>query len=157
MIKGLNQGLNGLCVGANATLIIPPELGYGGKGGEEKSRHPRIPGGATLNFEVQVMSVAAAPPPPNVFAQADADHDGSLSYREVLEFFHGQDPTDLAKAANRAAQVLKTDDTNGDGDISWDEFSGPKGDAPPPARAAGWNGLADEEDWAPLPLEKQEL
>ena len=49
VIKGWDNGLVGLCKGAKATLIIPPEEGYGdrGAGGD-------IPGGATLNFDVEV-------------------------------------------------------------------------------------------------------
>ena len=47
VIKGWDEGLLGLCKGAKATLVIPPEMGYGeqGAGGD-------IPGGATLNFDV---------------------------------------------------------------------------------------------------------
>ena len=47
VIKGWDDGLVGLCKGAKATIVIPPELGYGesGAGGD-------IPGGATLNFDV---------------------------------------------------------------------------------------------------------
>ena len=38
------EGIVGLCVGAKATLVIPPEMGYGaaGAGGD-------IPGGATVS------------------------------------------------------------------------------------------------------------
>lgn len=42
-IKG-DEGIVGLCKGAKATLVIPPEMGYGasGAGGD-------IPGGATVS------------------------------------------------------------------------------------------------------------
>ena len=51
VIAGWDKGIIGLCVGAKATLIIPPDMGYGarGAGGD-------IPGGATLNFDVEVVS-----------------------------------------------------------------------------------------------------
>ena len=43
VIPGWDQGLIGLCKGAKATLVIPPELGYGANGAGAD-----IPGGATL-------------------------------------------------------------------------------------------------------------
>jgi FKBP-type peptidyl-prolyl cis-trans isomerase len=51
VIQGWDQGLLGLCVGAKAILVIPPEMGYGMKGAGS------IPGGAALKFDVEVVSV----------------------------------------------------------------------------------------------------
>jgi FKBP-type peptidyl-prolyl cis-trans isomerase len=64
VIKGWDEGLIGLCKGAKATLVIPPEMGYGanGAGGD-------IPGGATLNFDVEVMTVEAGPVETNLFVE----------------------------------------------------------------------------------------
>jgi len=56
VIDGWDKGLLGLCKGAHATLVIPPEMGYGEEGAGED-----IPGGATLNFAVEVVSVGEAP------------------------------------------------------------------------------------------------
>merc|ERR1712196_242442 len=52
VIKGWDQGLIGICPGEKRTLVIPPALGYGSQeaGGV-------IPGGATLDFEVQCLKV----------------------------------------------------------------------------------------------------
>jgi len=47
VIKGWDEGLLGLCKGARAVLVIPPEMGYGAAGAGAD-----IPGGATLNFDV---------------------------------------------------------------------------------------------------------
>lgn len=49
VIKGWDQGIVGLCVGASANLVIPPAMGYG-----EKGAGGDIPGGATLHFDVEV-------------------------------------------------------------------------------------------------------
>ena len=57
MIQGWDVGLIGLCKGAKAILIIPPELGYGDRGAGGA-----IPGGATLRFDVEVVDIAGAPP-----------------------------------------------------------------------------------------------
>lgn len=52
VIKGWDEGIVGLCKGAKANLVIPPEMGYGdqGAGGQ-------IPGGATLHFDVEVVDI----------------------------------------------------------------------------------------------------
>jgi FKBP-type peptidyl-prolyl cis-trans isomerase len=42
----------GLCKGAKVVLVIPPELGYGDRGAGAD-----IPGGAILNFDVEVKRV----------------------------------------------------------------------------------------------------
>ncbi len=52
VIKGWDEGIQKLRVGDRATLIIPPQLGYGARGAG-----PVIPPGATLIFIVEVMGV----------------------------------------------------------------------------------------------------
>jgi peptidylprolyl isomerase len=56
VIKGWDEGIAKLRVGEQATLIIPPDLGYGAKGAGDV-----IPPDATLIFIVELMAVVEAP------------------------------------------------------------------------------------------------
>ncbi|CAI8029173.1 Peptidyl-prolyl cis-trans isomerase FKBP2 [Geodia barretti] len=52
LFSGWDQGLLNMCVGEKRRLQIPPHLGYGDRGAP-----PKIPGGATLIFEVELLKI----------------------------------------------------------------------------------------------------
>lgn len=121
VIAGWDQGLVGLCKGAKATLVIPPEDGYG-----ERGAGADIPGGATLNFDVEVVDISTTPPPePNFFKEIDTDENGKISKEEVEAFFQKNHGTSMPDG------LWENEDKDGDGHISWEEFGGSKGDSPP--------------------------
>jgi len=121
VIQGWDQGLVGLCKGAKVTLVIPPDMGYGAQGAGGV-----IPGGATLNFDVEVVDISdKGPPEPNLFADLDTNEDGKLSKEEVLTFFKTQGAEELPDG------LWEEEDKDKDGFIQWSEFGGPKGDSEP--------------------------
>lgn len=90
-----------------------------------------IPGGATLRFDVEVVDFGTeAPqgagrgqaPPTNLFKTLDVTpEDGQLSKDEVMAFFKSQGKDELPPG------MWESEDKDGNGFISWEEFSGPKG------------------------------
>ncbi|XP_020096070.1 peptidyl-prolyl cis-trans isomerase FKBP16-4, chloroplastic-like isoform X3 [Ananas comosus] len=55
VLKGLDLGVEGMKVGGQRLLIIPPELAYGSKGVQE------IPPNATIELDVELLSIKQSP------------------------------------------------------------------------------------------------
>ncbi|KAM0951726.1 putative peptidylprolyl isomerase [Dioscorea sansibarensis] len=55
VLKGLDLGVEGMRVGGQRLLIIPPELAYGSKGVQE------IPPNATIELDVELLSIKQSP------------------------------------------------------------------------------------------------
>ena len=113
----------GLCNGSKATITIPPEFGYGDKGFKDFD----IPPGATLHFDIEVMEVSTEiPEEKNLFVAMDYDVSGDLSLEEVeryMELHIGR--------KTLPDGFFEKQDKDGNGFLSWEEFTGPKGDKPP--------------------------
>ncbi|XP_020257547.1 peptidyl-prolyl cis-trans isomerase FKBP16-4, chloroplastic-like isoform X3 [Asparagus officinalis] len=55
VLKGLDLGVEGMRVGGQRLLIVPPELAYGSKGVQE------IPPNATIELDVELLSIKQSP------------------------------------------------------------------------------------------------
>ena len=140
-IPGWSYGVIGMCVGEQRRLTVPPEWGFGEatNNNNANTNNLGIPPGATLQMTLDLVSTAT---PPNLFAEIDTNRDAKLSKQELTVWLRnkGVPANELARVAQ---QLLEQDDANRDGFIQWTEYSGPRGNAPPPAAArSSGNGNA---------------
>ena len=119
VIPGLDLGLAGLCKGSKAHIVIPPHLAYGDMGVPNSN----VPGGVTLRYDVEILELRK--PAPNDFALIDSNKDGQLSKGEAKSYFESKGQMIDIDA------LFEAEDLDKDGYVSWEEFTGPKGDGPP--------------------------
>lgn len=126
----MDRGLVGLCNNTKATITVPPEYGYGDKGFADYD----IPPGATLHFDVEIVNVQSEIEEHNLFTAMDEDLSGDISRKEVEDYM-------LEKLGRKTLPdgFWEQQDKDGDGYISWDEFTGPKGDRKPPTAIGMFN------------------
>lgn len=127
-----------MCLGEKRKLTIPCHLAFGERGVRDV-----IPPGATLVFDIELMSIIDSPPPNNnLFKQIDTNSDNRVteeelvthSIRKILQRMKEEeinaflDEDDDGTVESAAKQQFKDEDVDGDGFISYKEFKGPKED-----------------------------
>jgi len=123
LLKGWEHGLQRLCPGEKRHLLLEPDWAYGEMGAKAKG----IPPGATVEFDIECVSVDEALPEdhPDLFGVIDTNKDNYLSMSELDVWFMELKGEHIPEA------LVQHDDKNGDEFIFYDEFSGTKGDGPP--------------------------
>lgn len=129
VIKGFEQGVLNMCKGQKRKIVIPPSLGYGKKGAGA------IPGNTTLTYELEMFDIRQPPPQADMFSHIDTNGDKKLSRKEVSAYMksqaaaHGMPVHDKKWKKHHktvVANIFDHEDSDEDGSISHDEFSGPK-------------------------------
>ncbi|KAI1868473.1 uncharacterized protein JN550_006389 [Neoarthrinium moseri] len=100
VIKGWDQGMEGLCIGEKRTLTVPPELGYGNRG------MGPIPAGSTLIFEVEIVGIKGVPTPEKIVTKPLSSASSAAS--EATDKASAGVAEGIASAASAAAKVAET-------------------------------------------------
>ncbi|XP_062389002.1 peptidyl-prolyl cis-trans isomerase FKBP10 [Sardina pilchardus] len=95
IIQGLDDGLQGMCVGEKRLVIVPPHLGHGESGAAE------VPSSAVLLFELELLELQKGIPdgylfvwlgdsPDPLFPAMDLNKDLEVPLEEFTEFIQSQ-------------------------------------------------------------------
>ncbi|XP_048102876.1 LOW QUALITY PROTEIN: peptidyl-prolyl cis-trans isomerase FKBP10-like [Alosa alosa] len=95
IIQGLDDGLQGMCVGEKRVVIVPPHLGHGESGAAE------VPSSAVLLFELELLELQKGIPdgylfvwlgdsPDPLFPAMDLNKDQEVPLEEFTEFIQSQ-------------------------------------------------------------------
>lgn len=133
VIDGLDEGLRGMCVGEQRTVLVPPHLGHGERGAGD------VPGSAVLQFELELVSIQKGVPegylfvwlkdnPADLFQAMDTNQDKEIPLEEFSAFIKLQ--VREGKGRLKPAQdpevvigdMFKNQDRNKDGRITADEL-----------------------------------
>lgn len=63
MVPGWNEGLQKMRIGSKAVLVLPPHLGYSGRGLRDSNGKELVPPDRVLVFRLEVLSEAPEPGP----------------------------------------------------------------------------------------------
>ena len=110
-MPGLELGVDGMCVGEQRRLTIPPALGMEGM---------------TLLYEVHLTAVGEGKPPANMWIEIDVNEDHRVDPAEMERWFR-----EVKKIEKVPQGAFSSQDKDGDGVITWAEFDGPKGQSDP--------------------------
>ncbi|XP_061164535.1 peptidyl-prolyl cis-trans isomerase FKBP10-like [Saccostrea echinata] len=84
LLKGIEQGVDGMCVGEKRRVTAPPALAYGSKGTGD------VPGGATVILEIEVLTIKDQLDVIDQFHRMDINKDGALDFKEIEEVVSGE-------------------------------------------------------------------
>ncbi|XP_071952949.1 uncharacterized protein [Antedon mediterranea] len=126
VVKGWDYGMVDMCTGEKRRLTVPSSLAYG-----EQGKDGKVAPGATVIFDVEMIEFKPnwRHGMPNTFRMIDANNDKVISFKEMSAFIMSEGIfTDEELNQKMTKEALERDDRDGNGEVSWEEFSGPKHD-----------------------------
>jgi hypothetical protein len=116
-----------MCVGEKRSVVIPAGHGWDHAPTSTivTSRGKSLPKGADIQIEIELLRFHdPAPSNADFFSEMDSNGDGLVSKPEMDRWFKDRHPRRMGHLPHG---LWERQDLNGDGFVTWDEFSGPKG------------------------------